>query len=157
MALARGCGEAHPYGPARLTSGDSGTFTNNFDCAFPLEETISGSIKDMLYLDVDGNPVKEILTAQFGGPVSVSWTNLATGKTLTSHQAAPLTFYYGPDGSPVEARNVGLLFHVSIPGEGNVLLDVGRVVFRRGQGLVFSAGPHQEQSGDTGAFCAALS
>ena len=118
MALARGCGEAHPYGPARLTSGDSGTFTNNFDCAFPLEEPISGSIKDMLYLDVDGNPVKEILTAQFGGPVSVSWTNLATGKTLTSHQAAPLT---------------------------------------RGQGLVFSAGPHQEQSGDTGAFCAALS
>lgn len=135
----------------------SGTFTNTFDCPFPLEETVSGSIKDMLYLDVDGNPVKEILTAQFGGPVTVSWTNLATGKTLTSHQAAPLTFYYGPDGSPVEARNVGLLFHVAIPGEGNVLLDVGRVVFRRGQGLVFSAGPHQEQSGDTAAFCAALS
>ena len=135
----------------------SGTFTNNFDCPFPIEETVSGSIKDMLYLDVDGNPVKEILTAQFGGPVTVSWTNLATGKTLSSQQAAPLIVYYNPDGSFASLQNVGLLFHVSIPGEGNVLLDVGRVVVRRGQGIVFTAGPHQELNGDTGAFCAALS
>ena len=54
-------------------------------------------------------------------------------------------------------QNVGLLFHVSIPGAGTVLLDVGRVVIRRGQGIVFAAGPHQELSGDTAAFCAALS
>jgi hypothetical protein len=135
----------------------SGTFTNDFDCPFPLEETFSGSIKDMLFLDGAGNPVKEILTAQYRGPVTVSWTNLATGKPLTSHEAAPLTYYYNPDGTPASATNVGLLFHVSIPGKGTVLLDVGRVVFRWGQGMVFESGPHQEQNGDTGAFCAALS
>jgi len=133
------------------------TFTNDFDCPFPLEETVSGSYKDMLYLDVNGNPVKEILTAQFRGPLTVTWANPATGKTLSSNQAASLIVYYNPDGTFASLQNVGLLFHVSIPGAGTVLLDVGRVVIRRGQGIVFAAGPHQELSGDTAAFCAALS
>jgi hypothetical protein len=135
---------------------EASTFTNDLDCPFPLEETVSGSIKDMLYLDADGNPVKEILTPQFRGPLTVSWTNLATGKTLSSHEAAPLIVNYNPDGSFASLQNVGLLFHVSIPGQGNVLLDVGRVVIIRGQGIVYETGKHQELNGDTGAFCAAF-
>lgn len=133
------------------------TFTNDFDCPFPLEEVVSGSFKDMLFFDVNGNPVKEILTAQFQGSFTVTWTNLATGAALTSHEAAPLMVQYNPDGSFASLQNVGLLFHVSTPQGGTVLLDVGRVVIRRGQGIVFEAGPHQELNGDTGAFCAALS
>ena len=132
------------------------TFTNDFDCPFPLEQTVSGAFKDRLFFDVNGNPVKEILTAQFQGSLTVTWTNLVTGATLTSHEAAPLMVQYNPDGSFASLQNVGLLFHVSTPGGGTVLLDVGRVVVRRGQGMVFEAGPHQELTGDTGAFCAAL-
>jgi hypothetical protein len=132
------------------------TFTNTFDCPFPLQETVSGSYKDTLYFDAAGNLVKEILTGQFGGPLTVTWTNLATGLTLSSHEAAPLTVYYNPDGSFASLQNVGLIFNVTIPGQGTVLLDVGRIVIVRHQGIVFVAGPHQEESGDTAAFCAAL-
>jgi hypothetical protein len=139
-----------------IVSADS-TFTNTFDCPFPLQETVSGSFKDTLYLDAAGNPVKEILTAQYGGPLTVTWTNPATGATVSSHEAATLIVYYNPDGSFAALQNVGLVFNVTIPGQGTVLLDVSRVVIVRHQGIVFEAGPHQELDGETQAFCAALS
>jgi hypothetical protein len=138
-----------------IVSADS-TFTNTFDCAFPLQETVSGSYKDTRYFDASGNLVKEILTAQFGGPLTVTWTNLATGATLSSHEAAPLIVHYNPDGSFASLQNTGLIFNVTIPGQGTVLLDVGRIVIVRHQGIVFEAGQHQELNGDTAAFCAAL-
>ena len=56
------------------------TFTNDFDCPFPLEETVSGSFKDMLFFDVNGNPVKEILTAQFGGSLRSRGRTSARGR-----------------------------------------------------------------------------
>jgi hypothetical protein len=133
------------------------TFTNTFDCAFPLQETVSGAYRDTLYVDAAGNPVKEILTAQYGGPLTVTWTNPATGATLSSHEAVTLIVYYNPDGSFASLQNVGLVFNVTIPGQGPVLLDVGRVAIVAHKGIVFEAGPHQELNGDTAAFCAALS
>src|SRR5262245_46690937 len=48
------------------------TFTNTFDCPFPLEETVRGAYKDMFYSDVAGNPVKEIITAQYRGSLTVT-------------------------------------------------------------------------------------
>ena len=87
----------------------------------------------------------------------MTWTNLASGKSLSSHEAAPLIVYYNPDGSFAALQNVGLIFNVTVPWHGTVLLDVGRVVIIRHQGIVFEAGPHQEENGDTSAFCAALS
>lgn len=71
-----------------IVSADA-TFVNTFDCAFSLTETISGAYKDTLYFDAAGNPVKEILTAQYGGPLTVTWTNPLSGKTLSSHEAGP--------------------------------------------------------------------
>jgi len=130
------------------------TFTNNFDCSFPLTETITGSYKDTVYYDSAGNAVKEILTAQYAGPLTVMWTNPVSGASLSSHEAAPLIVYYNPDGSFQALQNVGLTF--SIPGQGHVLLDVGRIVIISHQGIVFQAGSHQELNGDTSAFCAAL-
>jgi hypothetical protein len=132
------------------------SFTNTFDCSFALTETINGAYKDTIYYDQNGNPTKEILTSQFGGPLTVTWTNPLTGATLTSHEAAPLIVYYNPDGSFQSLQNVGLIFNVTIPGQGTILLDVGRIVIVRHQGVVFEAGPHQEENGDTAAFCAAL-
>ena len=133
------------------------TFTNNFDCPFPLTETITGAYKDTVYYDGAGHPVKEILTGQYGGPLTVTWTNPRSGATLSSHETAPLIVYYNPDGSFQSLQNVGVIFNVTIPGQGTVLLDVGRIVIVRHQGIVFVAGPHQEEQGDTAAFCAALS
>jgi hypothetical protein len=132
------------------------TFTNTFDCPFPLRESFSGSYKDTLYLDAAGDPTMEILTAQYGGSLEVTWTNPANGATLSSIEAAPLVVYYNPDGSFASLQNVGLIFNVTIPGQGTVLLDAGRIDIVRHQGVVFEAGPHQEEEGDTAAFCAAL-
>lgn len=39
---------------------------------------------------------------------------------------------------------------------GAVFLDVGRIVFERGAGIVFQAGPHQLFDGDFEALCAAM-
>jgi len=39
-----------------IVSADA-TFTNTFDCAFPLTEAITGSYKDTVYYDAAGNPV----------------------------------------------------------------------------------------------------
>ena len=100
--------------------------------------------------------MKEILTAQFGGPLTVTWTNLVTGVTLSSNEAAPLIVYYNPGGSFASLQNVGLLFDVTIPGQGRVLLDVGRIVIERNQGSPSKPARTREEDGDTAAFCSAL-
>jgi hypothetical protein len=132
------------------------SFVNDFDCPFPLVETVSGSIKDLLYLDSSGSPTKEILTAQYQGALTVTWTNPDSGLSLSSFEAAPLIVYWNADGSFRSLANVGLTFSVTVPGTGVVLLDVGRIVIERGHGVTFVAGAHQELFGDTAAFCAAL-
>jgi hypothetical protein len=134
----------------------SGAFSNDFDCPFPLEETISGAAKDTTYFAPDGTLVRELVTAQHGGPVTVTWTNPLNGNSLSSHEASVLQIYYNPDGSFRSASNEGLTFHVNLPGQRTLLLDVGLVVIRHGQGIVFEAGPHQELNGETDTFCAAL-
>jgi hypothetical protein len=134
----------------------SSSFTNNFDCPFTLQEQVSGFVKDTQYFDQSGTILKEVLTAQYQGPVTVTWTNNASGVTLASHEADPLTIYY-TNGRFSSLSSRGLTFHVSIPGFGTVLLDVGQIVIMRGQGITLQAGQHQELEGDTAAFCAALS
>jgi hypothetical protein len=147
--------EAMPPASTVITVDTS--FTNTFDCAFPLQETVSGIVKDIVYFDGDGNVSRELVTAQHGGPLTVSWTNPMNGATLSSHEASPLTLEYDPDGSIQSQRNVGLTFNVVIPGGGSLMRDVGRLVITREDGITFLAGSHQEQLGDTKAFCAALS
>ncbi|HEY3311755.1 MAG TPA: hypothetical protein VGK00_08965 [Anaerolineales bacterium] len=130
------------------------TFTNSFDCAFPLVESVRGALIDTLFFDQNGILVREFLSPQFQGALNVTWTNPVTGRTLTSHQASPLTIYYNPDGSFKSLSNEGLTFMVVVPGAGKpVLVDVGRIVIQRGQGFTLLAGVHQELFGDTGAFC----
>jgi len=148
---------AHATPPTSTIVSADATFTNTFDCTFPLIETITGSYKDTVYYNAAGNPVKEILTAQYGGSLTVTWKNSLSGVVLSSHEAAPLIVYYNPDGSFQSLQNIGLIFNVTLPGQGTVLLDVGRIVIVHHQGVVFEAGPHQEENGNTSAFCAALS
>jgi hypothetical protein len=51
----------------------------------------------------------------------------------------------------------GLNYHVTVPGEGVVLLDVGRLEHDEAGEVAFVAGPHQVHLGeDTDKLCAAL-
>ena len=133
------------------------TFINDFDCAFPLVEQVTGTVRDTLYFDQNGMVVREYISPQFQGALTVTWSNPATGKSLFSHEASSLMIYYNPDGSFKKLMNPGLTFMVTVPSAGQPLLaDVGRIVIERGQGITFEAGMHQELNGDTAAFCAYL-
>ena len=130
------------------------TFINVFDCAFPLEEQVTGVVRDTLYFDQNGILVREYISPQFQGAFIVTWTNPVTGTTLDSHEASSLIIYYNSDGSFQKLMNQGLTFMVTVPGAGQPLLaDVGRIVIERGKGFTFEAGVHQELNGDTEAFC----
>jgi hypothetical protein len=133
------------------------TFINDFDCAFPLVEQITGTVRDTLYFDQNGMVIREFISPQFQGALTVTWTNPETGKSLSSHEASSLIIYYNPDGSFQKLMNQGLTFMVTVPGAGAPLLaDVGLIVIERGKGITLAAGPHQELFGDTAVFCGYL-
>jgi hypothetical protein len=130
------------------------TFINDFDCSFPLMEQVTGTDRDTLYFDQNGNLTREFLSPQFQGSLTVTWTNPVTGRSLESHEASTIIVYYNLDGSFQRLTNQGLTFMVTVPGAGQSLLaDIGRIVIERGQGIISVAGVHQELFGDTGAFC----
>jgi len=133
------------------------TFINDFDCPFLLLEQVKGAYRDTLFFDQNGVLVREDLSPQFQGALSVRWTNPETGNSLESHEASSIIVYYNPDGSFKKLMNQGLTFMVTVPSAGQpILVDVGRIVIERGKGITFEAGVHQELIGDTAAFCAYL-
>ena len=102
------------------------------------------------FYDQDGNLVK-IVGQNWG---TDTFTNSVTGK------AYPMSFHnnilidYTP--APRRLANVGVIYRLVVPGAGAVTLDVGRLVYQRGSGLIFEAGPHQIIAGDFDALCAAM-
>jgi hypothetical protein len=68
IAMLAMAGTAAARPPESAIVSADGTFTNDFDCSFPLQETVSGSYRDTVYFDDAGNPVKEIrVSSPFGG------------------------------------------------------------------------------------------
>lgn len=102
------------------------------------------------FSDKEGNLVK-IVGQNWG---TDTFTNSVTGK------AYPMSFHnnilidYSP--APRRIANIGVIYRLVVPGAGAVFLDVGRLVFQRGSGLIFEAGPHQLFDGDFEALCAAM-
>ena len=92
---------------ATIISIDS-TFTNDFDCSIPLVEHVQGSVRDTLYFDQNGVLVREYISPQFQGSLTVRWTNPENGRSLESHEASSLMIYYNPDGSFQKLMNQGL-------------------------------------------------
>jgi hypothetical protein len=77
----------------------------------------------------------------------------ANGKTLTSNFSA--TIFWDP--STTVQKVVGTVYNIQVPGVGNLLLDVGNVIFdfsTQPLTVLRLAGPHQQFSGDVGALCA---
>ena len=79
--------------------------------------------------------------------------NSVTGKSLK-----PASFNQGEIVHPIEGQVAvnGVIFRITVPGAGVVLLDVGRFVFTFDGDLVFIAGQHQFLAGDFAGLCAAL-
>lgn len=102
------------------------------------------------YYDQGGNLVK-IVGQNWG---TDTFTNSVTGK------AYPMSFHNNIlidySQSPRRLANIGVIYRLILPGAGAVVLDIGRLVFQRGSGLIFEAGPHQIIDGDVNALCAAM-
>ena len=108
--------------------------------------TISSTV--ILFFDEAGNLSRFI--EQNDG--TDQFINAKTGKTL---RALPFHNTVLVDRVAHEGTTTGIILRVVVPGAGAVLLDVGRIVTRRGE-ITFQAGPHQFFDGDLGALCAAL-
>jgi len=105
---------------------------------------------EKVYLDAQGSLLKVIIEA-WGTDVL---TNSVSGKAFSGsfHNSSLIDFSTNPRQSAV----MGIVYKVTIPKFGVAFIDVGRVVFERGTGIVFQAGPHQLFNGDFDAVCAAL-
>src|SRR5436190_19777729 len=102
-------------------------------CAFPIEGHVTGIDQEALYLDAAGNLVRVIATFPRW---RLTFTNLETGKSISTASPDPVKTQINADGS-FTITIAGLQGHFSVPGQGTVVLDVGRVV-------IFFDGPEDE-------------
>lgn len=117
-------------------------------CGFPIDVREWGTITDVVFYDKSGNYIGENFLLTQGG---VAITNTLTGKTFSSPTAG-LT-KYSLDSASVS----GLIAHINIPGEGQIMIDAGQVVFDLNTGeRVFEAGRHDYMDGNWQALCDAL-
>ena len=140
--------------PVVETFHDEGSFAFAGPC--PNGVTLLGAftedVRVTTFFDEAGTPVRAQIKVDFVGVV----TNPATGESVEnpSHQTIIVDLVEGTEAQ------VGLIFSVTVPGEGVVFHDVGRVVFDAA-GNVIIAGPHDLLTADgehpvRAAFCAAL-
>ncbi len=103
------------------------------------------------YLDAEGSLVREVWAIHFDG---IETNDADPTKSLVVNGERRLVFDYIAN----TFTETGTLRHVTAPGAGVVLLQVGKSVAPlEGGAAYFEAGPHQLNAGDVDAFCAALS
>jgi hypothetical protein len=136
--------------PARVTLHEEGTDVL-VDCgSFEVLDVYSNDGVASLFYDKEGNLVKIII--EYTG--TDTFTNSVTGKAypMDFHNTSIIDFSTTPRSNAL----TGVVYRLVVPGAGAVLLDVGRIVFQRGVGIVFQAGPHQLFDADFEALCAAM-
>lgn len=111
-------------------------------CSFPVMRSDTGSSTTIT--KPDGTQISHI---------SRMLTLTANGKTLTSNDH--FTRFIDPQ-EPFIVDAAGHVISVELPGQGAILLEVGRVIFdvRNPTMPIFEAGPHAALDHDTTAFCA---
>jgi hypothetical protein len=98
------------------------TFTDS-SCGFDVVNHIEGTVKLTFSPD---NP--DFLLAE-GDHLHWSLTNPANGKSLTFPVAQTLKVQLVEDGTSVLAVFTGLSIQVTVPGQGRVITQTGRIVF----------------------------
>jgi hypothetical protein len=102
------------------------------------------------YFDSEGNEDYERWHLQFHD----FFYNSETGEGFVETNT---TVVLVDPASGTEVSGTGLSYHVTVPGEGVVLLDAGRLERDEAGEIVFVAGPHQVHLGeDTDKLCKAL-
>jgi hypothetical protein len=121
------------------------TFTFD-DCGFTLEEHDVGTLDFLTWYDDSGNRTRGIVTAP---GMKITWTNLATGASVTSQNPFVVHRRFNSDGS-ITIAFTGLVF--ALPGGGKAYVNSGREVIVFSNGLVEPV----SSSGPSADLCAAL-
>ena len=101
------------------------------------------------YFNRDGQPIR----VQFHGHYSGTLTNSVTGEFLVDYPSvANITF----DLVNGTQTNVGPFFNITVPGQGNVYFQVGRIVFDGNGPPVFIAGQQPPPPQTVAILCQAL-
>jgi hypothetical protein len=126
---------------------DGGVWVEDI-CGFPITHTDTGTAKITVFFDANGNPVKAIATDT--SHFTETFTNEANGKTLVSNSPVVQIIDFGTK----TLTEVGLVVGLHVPGEGLILLGVGKLVFDLASGqVVYERGPHWPVEGNIGAYC----
>lgn len=128
--------------------------TNVINCkGFEVNESVEGTIKIRSFFE-NGEIVREIVTFS----LVHTFTNPDTGESVSSPDVGVDFVRIAEDGS-VTVMIIGIVGRFTVPGEGLIVADIGRVVlFFEGPedeepDVLFDAGKHQDL---TAAVCKAL-
>jgi hypothetical protein len=125
-------------------------FTDTTLCGFPIELSFSGNVRTTTHLNQENNPVRIVQTFP---DFTVTFTH--GDHTLSTRAPALGILKFNPDGSLDTFTFVGMNAAIALPGQGQLLLDAGRIVFDADGNIVSESGPHQVfGTGDPSAFCA---
>ena len=123
-------------------------------CGFRVVFHQFGPYKAADQYDADGTLYRTIITSG-GGRYEVTAT--ANGVQLRTRSSYQIIVTYNEDGSVATSREDGLHFGFTVPGEGVVLLETGRIDFDADTGKIrFETGLHMFREGDFDAFCQAF-
>jgi hypothetical protein len=135
---------AQAAGPEQFKDTESISMTDNTTCGFPIAINLQDSFVGRVFFDAQGN-IQSITIEQ-----NVAGTASAHGVTLPERAH----FVDFNNFSTLGAKEVGLSLRIQ---SGTVVIqNAGYISFNDGS-IVFTHGPHPFFTGDTAAFCAALS
>ena len=108
-----------------------------------------------LFFDSAGNPDYALVNVQVRDFIYNSKTGEGFADTSTYHEELDVVVPLSTHGNLVISV-AGLSYHLTVPGEGVVLIEAGRLEWNEADELVFVAGQHQVLVGDTEKLCEAL-
>ena len=117
--------------------------------AFNAVAHYAGTVKITTYFNAQGDPIR----ALFQGRARGTLTNSVTGFTVKDAPSIRNGFF---DLVTDRVTNVGVDFHITVPGSGVVVLQAGRIVFDGAGPPIFIAGPHFPPPVQMAMICAAL-
>ena len=124
--LAQGAAAAPPTVVTHEPVDRTVTFTA---CGFPVVSHAQGTFTTWQFYDDAGNLVRERLSVQRG--YTITLTNPANGKSVSTVLGGPVFVDYEPDGSATQTI-VGHERIYIVPGQGPIFTQVGRQVVRFG-------------------------
>jgi hypothetical protein len=129
------------------------SFTDSSICGFPLQVDLNGSFTVTSFTDANGTVRKVIITA-YGGRFTATFTNAATGKTVTTRNQTDVVIEtFDAEGNLLTHTDNGIVFLFTVPGEGVLSIDAGHLLLDSDFNVILEGGPHDIFAGDTAELC----